>query len=168
MTARVLEPSIELLTAEYVLVQAWKKTASHIRYHNWYSDTLKMDRAAINLPRFLAELAEQLKAPHLWSSDPLRIVPAPKSQQCCMRGNAKGWGPVKPTQTAARMRPLAHVSLGDQVAATAVMLCLADRVETNQGETIMPPIAVMNAHAHGWRSRFRWPTTTSAASALSE
>ena len=63
MIADVLEPSIELLCQKYVLVQAWKKTASHIRNHNWYSDKLELDRAAVNLPYFLAQLAEYLKTP---------------------------------------------------------------------------------------------------------
>jgi hypothetical protein len=38
----LLEPQIELLTKEYVLVQAWKTTAPYIRSHNWYSDTLAL------------------------------------------------------------------------------------------------------------------------------
>lgn len=136
MTADVLEPRIGLLGEEYVLVQAWKKTASHIRYHNWYSDTLELDLAAVNLPRFLAELAEQLKAPVQWTNDPLRIVPAPKSQQWRVTPGSMFWEPVKRGKTAAKLRPLAHVRLKDkdQVAATAVMLCLADRVETIQGD----------------------------------
>lgn len=142
MTADVLEPRIELLGEEYVLVQAWKKTASYIRSHNWYSDTLELDRAAVNLPRFLAELSEQLRAPDQWSSDPLRIVPAPKSQQWHVRPGTKLWEPVEKGKTAAKLRPLAHVSLRDQVAATAVMLCLADRVETLQGD---PRESVANA-----------------------
>ncbi|WP_248360534.1 RNA-directed DNA polymerase [Anaeromyxobacter oryzae] len=33
-----------------------------------------------------------------------------------------------------KLRPLAHVSLIDQVAATALMMCLADRIETRQGD----------------------------------
>ena len=33
-----------------------------------------------------------------------------------------------------RLRPLAHANLEDQVAATAILLCLADRVETLQGD----------------------------------
>lgn len=53
MRQRLLGPRLDLLQKEYVLVQAWKKTASYIRYHNWFSDTLELDRAAINLPRFL-------------------------------------------------------------------------------------------------------------------
>lgn len=134
MTADILEPRIELLSEEYVLVQAWKKTASHIRYHNWYSDTLELDRAAVNLPRFLTELAEQLKAPVQWSNDPLRIVPAPKSQQWRVKTGTNRWEPVERAKTAGNLRPLAHVSLKDQVVATAVMLCLANRVETLQGD----------------------------------
>jgi len=134
MPGDVLVPSVDLLSEEYVLVQAWKKTASYIRYHNWYSDTLELDRASINLPRFLEELAEQLKAPDLWSNDPLRIVPAPKSQRWRVTTGTGLWEPVEKGRTAAELRPLAHVSLKDQVAATALMLCLADRVETLQGD----------------------------------
>ena len=44
------------------------------------------------------------------------------------------WEPVKKGRDLARLRPLAHVRLADQVVATALMLCLADRVETLQGD----------------------------------
>ena len=45
------------------------------------------------------------------------------------------WKPVSITdEDQPRIRPLAHVDLSDQVAATAIMLCLADRVETRQGD----------------------------------
>lgn len=138
MSTDVLWPSLDLLTQEYVLVQAWKKTASYIRYHNWYADTLELDRAAVNLPRFLSELAERFAASEQWTNDPLRIVPAPKSQAWHVAQDTKQWGPVKTAKTAVKLRPLAHVSLRDQVAATAVMLCLADRVETLQGDPRAP------------------------------
>ena len=58
MVPEQLEPCLELLREEYVLVQAWKKTAAYIRYHNWFSDTLALDRAAglaVNLPAFLGK-----------------------------------------------------------------------------------------------------------------
>ncbi len=134
MTTDFLWPSLDLLTQEYVLVQAWKKTVSYIRYHNWYADTLELDRAAVNLPRFLGALAERFAAPEQWTSDPLRIVPAPKSQLWQVTLGSKRWGPVDSRKTAVKLRPLAHVSLTDQVAATALMLCIADRVETLQGD----------------------------------
>ena len=132
MVPEQLEPQLELLREEYVLVQAWKKTASYIRYHNWFSDTLALDRAAVSLPTFIDELRERLQSPEDWQNDPLRIVPAPKSQGWRVRDGT--WEPVNRGTTSARLRPLAHVSLADQVVATALMLCLADRVETTQGD----------------------------------
>lgn len=141
MTTDDLLPRLELLREEFVLVQAWKKTASYIRYHNWFSDTLELDRTAINLRRFLGELAEHLEAPEQWRSDPLRIVPAPKSQHWQVNSSSKRWEPVPVRRTlqdtkrpGTTLRPLAHASLRDQVAATAVMMCIADRVETLQGD----------------------------------
>ncbi len=127
-----LQPNLELLRQEYVLVQAWKKTASYIRYHNWFSDTLALDYASVNLPSFIGKLRERLQSSDTWQNDPLRIVPAPKSQSWRVQGNA--WEPVKKRSKSARLRPLAHVSLIDQVLATAIMLCLANRVETLQGD----------------------------------
>ena len=75
MTDDVLAPRLDLLRQEYVLVQAWKKTASYIRHHNWFSDTLELDRTTVNLPQFLAEMAQQLNTPERWTNDQLRIVP---------------------------------------------------------------------------------------------
>lgn len=133
MTIEVLSPRIDLLRQEYVLVQAWKKTAAHIRYHNWFSDTLELDRAAINLPSFLAGIAETLNSPLDWVSSALRMVPAPKTQRWRISESGE-WGPEAKGTNSARLRPLAHVELRDQVVATALMMCLADRVETLQGD----------------------------------
>ena len=126
-----LEPRLELLREEYVLVQAWKKTASYIRYHNWFSDTLALDRTAVNLPAFIDQLHERLQLSESWQNDPLRIVPAPKSQHWRVQEGV--WTPENGAKSA-RLRPLAHVNLSEQVLATALMLCLADRVETLQGD----------------------------------
>ena len=136
MVPEDLEPRLELLREEYVLVQAWKKTASYIRDHNWFSDTLALDRAAVNLPTFIGELRERLQSSESWQNDPLRIVPAPKSQRWRVREGE--WEPVKKGASSVGLRPLAHVSLADQVVATALMLCLADRVETLQGDPRRP------------------------------
>lgn len=138
MYPEVLEPKLSLLTEEYVLVQAWKKTASYIRSHNWYADTLELDRAAVNLPEFLENLSSRLSSPDAWVSEPLRIVPAPKSQQWHIDPKTGMWGPAKKTKAEKRIRPLAHAPLEDQVVATVLMLCLADRVETLQGDPRTP------------------------------
>ena len=131
MTYDVLEPNLDCLHKEYVLVQAWKKTSNYIRYHNWYADTLALDRATANLPEFIAELMKSLEAPEKWENEPLRLVLAPKSQIWRVSAN-KTWEPAKDGDDKLRMRPLAHVNLREQVVATAVMLCLANRVETAQ------------------------------------
>ena len=136
MVPEQLEPRLDLLREEYVLVQAWKKTASYIRYHNWFADTLALDCAAANLPAFIGELRKHLESSQGWQNDPLRIVPAPKSQRWRVREGL--WEPFEKGATSGRLRPLAHVSLVDQVVATALMLCLADRVETLQGDPRLP------------------------------
>ena len=136
MVQEQLEPRLELLRQEYVLIQAWKKTASYIRYHSWFSDTLALDYASVNLPSFLGEIRERLESAESWHNDPLRIVPAPKSQPWRVQDGA--WGPTQGRSNWERIRPLAHVRLADQVVATALMLCLADRVETLQGDPRRP------------------------------
>lgn len=135
MVPEQLSPCLELLRKEYLLVQAWKKTASYIRYHNWFSDTLALDGAAVDLPRFINTIRERLQSAESWQTDSLRIVPAPKSQRWTVREEA--WVPEEGAKSA-RLRPLAHVSLADQVVATALMLCIANRVETLQGDSRRP------------------------------
>jgi hypothetical protein len=133
-----LAPSMDLLREEYVLVQAWKKAARYIRFHNWYSDTLAIDLAEARLPYFLDELRDRLTDPDSWQNAPLRLVLAPKSHRWTYtNGNWQpGINPDDPHTNPVKvpLRPLGHVALQEQVAATAVMLCLANRVETRQGD----------------------------------
>jgi hypothetical protein len=139
MTTEKLEPSLDLMSREFVLVQAWKKTSNYIRYHNWYADTLELDRAAANLPRFLGDLSDAIRHPREWRNEPLRMVPAPKSQAWLVdRGR---WKPAGGDREA-KLRPLAHAHLRSQVAATALMMCVADRVETSQGD---PRLSIRDA-----------------------
>lgn len=125
-----LTPSIDDLSQEYVLVQAWKKAAAHIRYHNWFSDTLQLDLAAADLPRFIGKLSKKIRSGS-YEPGPLKLVPAPKSQNWHVNSDGV-WEPRKKGTT--KIRPLAHVSLEDQVVATAVLLCLSERAETAQGD----------------------------------
>ena len=113
-------------------MQAWKKTASDIRERSWYADTLGLDFQSLRLPSFLQEIQARLRNPDQWEPRPLRFVPAPKSQR--WEFNKKGqWVPGE-TKIQRKIRPLAHVDLEDQVVATAILLCLADRVETMLGD----------------------------------
>ena len=143
MAPAVLEPRLDLLRQEYVLVQAWKKTAAYVWYHNWYSDTFELDWTTVNLREFIAEIIVSLEHPNEWHNKPLRLVPAPKSKNWSVPPQSDGWTPPKGLDES-RLRPLAHVGLRDQVVATALMLCLANRVETKQGN---PRVAVHDAEA---------------------
>lgn len=130
---QALFPTLDDLRAEHVLVQAWKKTATYLRQHSWYADTLELDYQSLRLPDFIRELQERLQSPKLWVATPLEMVPAPKSQAWLYDG--KVWKPKESVHE--KIRPLAHVALPDQVLATAMLLCLADQVEGRMGDPLL-------------------------------
>lgn len=141
---RYLSPNLSTLQKEYVLVQAFKKTVSYIRGHNWFADVLELDLATVDYPTFFEQLRQGIARSARWRSRKARLVPAPKSGTWWInKGGA--WEPrpsEKGEQANANLRPLAHVPLRDQVVATALMMCLADRIETLQGD---PRLDVRNA-----------------------
>jgi len=108
-------------------MQAWKKTSSYLRSHSWYADTLGLDYQSLRIPHFIKEIQERLQNHDGWTPEPLEFVPAPKSQKWGFR--EKKWEPSE-KNISKKIRPLAHVALQDQVVATALLMCLADRVET--------------------------------------
>jgi hypothetical protein len=57
-----LSPTIDDVCKDYVLVQAWKKSANYIRYHNWFADTLELDYHTANLPDFLQSLSDEIRS----------------------------------------------------------------------------------------------------------
>ena len=73
---------------------------------------------------------------------PARVVLAPKNAKWHFPDKADGGWCFKPHKDATGknikhpdLRPLAHLAMRDQVMATAVMICLADAVESLQGNT---------------------------------
>lgn len=135
-----LTPTIEDLRLDYVLIQAWKKTAAYLRSFAWYVDTLELDYESLRLPDFISEIQERLNEPYNWESKPIMLVPAPKNQRWVYSDGE--WKPRRGEKINEKMRPLAYVNIQDQVVATAIMLCLADRVETAMGD---PRIPIRNA-----------------------
>jgi hypothetical protein len=115
---------------ECVLMQAWKKTAAHLRYHSWYADTLGLDIEALRIPEFIQQIQDRIRRVDGFEAKPLKLVPAPKNQRWAY---VKGEWLPKEKNIDKKLRPLAHVDLQDQVIATAMMLCLADRVENRLG-----------------------------------
>ena len=133
MAIQKLLPQVDLLGEEYVLVPAWKKAHDYIRHHNWYSDVLECDLTNADLKDRIEKIASCIRSTDELRSEPLRLVIAPKSQNWeVMQGD---WKPVDgPASVALRLRPLSHVSVRDQIIATAFMLLLADIIESRQGD----------------------------------
>ena len=131
---QILNPSLEDLRLECVLIQAWKKTSSYLRTHSWYADTLRIDYQSLRIPAFLAEIQEAIVSYATWTPEPLELVPAPKTQRWCF-DDSGNWIPQANQSHQKKLRPLAHVALRDQVVATTIMLCLADRIETRMNDT---------------------------------
>ena len=135
-----LKPELHYLCDEAVLAQAWKKSHAYIRSHNWYADTLELDSSAVNLEKRIKEWTKQLRE-QTYSSSEMRMVPAPKTdhwtfyrpKNCDWKWGPKPGGDGK--SGCKELRPLAHLTIQDQTVATAIMLCLADAVETEQRST---------------------------------
>lgn len=146
-------PTIDCLLHEAVLVQAWKKSHAYIRSRNWYADVLELDHSAAALPELIKEWGEPLywhqkregprrKDPlNALRPQPLRVVPAPKSYPWTFSKEADTpeWHPdEKAAGKPFHLRPLAHLDMRSQTLYTALMICLADVVESRQGNTELP------------------------------
>ncbi|EPO5779111.1 reverse transcriptase domain-containing protein [Vibrio harveyi] len=136
---RALKPEISYLTDEVVISQAWKKTHAYIRSFNWYADTLALDVSALGIESEANKWGKQLQVGRLLNK--LELVPAAKSESWII-DKELGWIPKalkdKEEQnervSSPPVRPLAHLSIRDQTWATTAMMCLADAVETEQGD----------------------------------
>jgi len=158
-----LSPDIKWLKKDYVLIQAWKKAQQYIRNHNWYADTLELDISTIRLPFLMKEWAS-IDHKNFHPSE-IRIVPAPKAN-ILKYIPEEGWK----DKTNARLRPLAHVSIKEQTLAVACMMCLAEIVESHQGNTdqdnkSLKKHGIVNygnrlyCKWKGNQARFRWANT---------
>lgn len=140
MTKHTRSPRLVWISEEAVLIQAWKKASRYIRYHNSFADTLALDHVTANLPEFITNIQERIKSSNQWKNDPLRIVPAPKSQDWQVTSDRWERIPKDKSERSTKkktdihLRPLAHLSLEDQVIATAIMLYIADWVESKMGD----------------------------------
>lgn len=130
---RKLAPTIEYLSDEVIMAQAWKKTHSYIRAFNWYADTLALDMSALTIESDAPYWADKIEGNTRLRK--LELIPAAKSDEWELGEN--GWQPIKKSEEKTNekvpLRPLAHLTIRDQTWASAAMLCLADAVETAQG-----------------------------------
>lgn len=150
---RVLAPRAEYLSDTVILAQAWKKSHAYVRKHNWYADTLELDCSAVGLDALLDTWSSELKSGE-YGTAPVRLVPAPKNGVWEFgSGKDGGWGPRRNDDTKTALRPLAHIGIRDQTIATAVMLTLADCIESAQGETCKDPDRAAASHVASYGNR---------------
>lgn len=136
---RALKPEISYLIDEVIISQAWKKTHAYIRSFNWYADTLALDLSAIGIEFEAKKWGEQLRTGRLLYK--LELVPAAKTETWVI-DRELGWVPKSYLNDDEKLdrvnnppiRPLAHIKIRDQTWATVAMMCLADAVETAQGD----------------------------------
>lgn len=165
-----LGANLSLLSDTVVLAQAWKKAHAYIRRHNWYADTLELDVSAVNLDAFLKAWADEIKSCD-YSPKRLRLVPAPKN--CKWEFKADSWWP-KPKQGAKDhgipLRPLAHLHVREQVLNMAVMLCLANAVESAQGCPELDPLEARKrgVASYGNRLHCQWREGADGESTIAE
>lgn len=152
---RELKPADQYIADNVVLAQAWKKSQQYIRSTNWYANTFELDRSTLSLAKNLDLWVEELEGLD-YELTPLRLVPAPKSTSWVfvdtplfppaniefldwefaeenLSGINQSWVPKD--EVVIPLRPLAHVPIKEQTYFTALMMCLANTVETIQGDT---------------------------------
>lgn len=128
-----IAPMLGFLKDEVILAQAWKKSHMYIRRYNWYADILDLDCSIVDLKSTIDEWSKLIVSAAPYKPEPLRVILAPKKQKWYFPKDEKDWRPQETEQEEPELRPLAHLSLRDQTIATAVMLCLADAIESAQG-----------------------------------
>ncbi|CUW45446.1 hypothetical protein B3286c2_0562 [Brucella vulpis] len=162
-----------------VLAQARKKSHTYIRRHNWYADVLELDASTIDLEKKLKYLADEVRQPDFQPIN-LRLVSAPKNARWGFHTTLPhepafdDWAPsvsaqgndssaqLEQEQPRLKLRPLAHLSIRDQTLSTAVMMCLAEAVESAQGDTSGTDVAAMRSSgvvSYGNRLHCTWATT---------
>jgi len=154
-----LFPRARIVQDEVVLAQAWKKTHTFVRRYNWYADVLELDVSGVCLPENLAAWSADVAGGN-YATDAAWLVPAPKNGVWCFAPESEGgWQPQRSDgDQAPVMRPLAHIGVREQSIATAVMLCLADCIESAQGDTSLPAesAAEMGVFSYGNRLFCNW------------
>ncbi|WP_311749950.1 RNA-directed DNA polymerase [Proteus penneri] len=159
-------PTVDYLTDHMILLNAWKKSQQHIRNTNWYVDFIDLDKSTIELDSRIETIINAINNKNMQLT-PLKLIPAPKSYPWIFRENnlfftffpskesiplvfsskkankistSFIWEPKDYTSTSPKlpMRPLAHISINDQTLFTALMMLLAEEVESIQGDTSTP------------------------------
>ena len=148
----------DYLSDSLLMTLAWKKSHQYIRTANWYADNFELDLSALSLLENARQWCEELQQDEL-TFKPLELVPAPKQHSWEFKKPDSGsdecleWQPSnqpldeynqkseqekkeinKPADLAFSLRPLAHMPIREQSMMTLLMMCIANQVETRQGD----------------------------------
>ncbi|GHW67036.1 hypothetical protein VCSRO103_2068 [Vibrio cholerae] len=148
----------DYLTDSLLMTLAWKKSHQYIRTANWYADNFELDLSALSLLESAQQWCNDLQQDDL-AFKPLELVPAPKQHNWEFKKTGFGseecltWQPKnealdeynqnseefkknteKPADIAFSLRPLAHMPIREQSMMTLLMMCIANQVETRQGD----------------------------------
>ncbi|TNF06694.1 MAG: hypothetical protein EP323_04515 [Gammaproteobacteria bacterium] len=135
----------DYLSDPLLMALAWKKSHEYIRTTNWYADHFDLDQTALDLASICDKWSKDIKN-NLTFKD-LELVPAPKAcswkfskpekkEFSSKNKQCLEWMPEHPDKV--KLRPLAHIDIKDQTIMTLVMMCLANEVETKQGDPSTP------------------------------
>lgn len=132
----------EYISDPVLLALAWKRSHNYIRSFNWYADNFELDKTSLFLAKTSKEWADEIKEKN-FELEPLKLVPAPKTYEWIFKQKKNVeqclvWEPKsdnhKNSQNELALRPLAHISIKEQTFFTLLMMCLANQVETEQGD----------------------------------
>lgn len=131
----------EYLTDSLLMALAWKKSHHYIRTTNWYADNFELDLSALSLTDIAKDWCLKIKQ-RRFRFKKLELVPAPKQYKWSFQEDKPDtalfdeclyWYPIGPVDEVP-LRPLAHVPIREQSMMTLLMMCLANDVETMQGD----------------------------------
>ena len=156
----------EYLSDPLLMALAWKKSHQYIRTTNWYADNFELDLSALSLVEHCNQWVNSLAKPIEFLK--LELVPAPKTYQwefveakifddtdepeyATLNDTNLIWQPIPDdnsnnSESPLKIRPLAHISIREQSMMTLLMMGLANKVETAQGN---PETSLSDVHQKG-------------------
>lgn len=122
------------LTDPLLMALAWKRAHNYIRTTNWYADNFELDKSSLFLADKSKSWTAEIKSG--LSLAPLQLVPAPKTCEWVFEPSGAeqclDWQPKNADSLS--LRPLAHIGIKEQTFFTLLLMCLANKVETEQGD----------------------------------
>lgn len=131
----------DLLNDIYI-AYAWKKAQSYITSTNWYADNLEIKLSSIDFEGTVKQVKNKIKLKK-GKFDLLHLIPVPKGAKWHFNTELGCTDWLPETITDQKLRPLAHISICDQTIMMLIMMGLANKVESIQGN---PNIPFENVH----------------------